>query len=157
MKRIATHRKPDADALVSAWLVRRFAFEGQDAVVDFVDRSFHDTEREEHHAVVDVGCRYDPCELRFDHKPPAVRDRHSTCASRMVWELLLADGWDLSHLAGLIDAVHDGDSVKRRGGSLAYKSSRRDGLHARIVEIQKTCPDDRDVFSRTEAWLVVPA
>lgn len=150
---IATHAKPDADALVSAWLARRFLLSGREPIVTFVGRSFRDKESDAYAAVVDVGCRYDPFELRFDHKPPGVRDRHSTCATRMVWEHLLADGWSLLGLAGLVDAVHDGDSVRRRAGSVAYLQSRQEGLHAHVAEIQHAITNDLEVYARVESWL----
>jgi len=37
-RRIATHRKPDADAIAASWLAEAYLFAGEDVAVDFVPR-----------------------------------------------------------------------------------------------------------------------
>ena len=38
MRRIATHREPDANAIAAAWLAEAYLFAGEDVVVAFVPR-----------------------------------------------------------------------------------------------------------------------
>ena len=102
MKRIITHRDPDLDAVVSAWLAQDFLFRGEPAEVLFVSRKVPASLMATADCVVDVGNRYDPHNYRFDHKPPAFKNRNSTCASRLLWEYLQARGADVAHLEPLI-------------------------------------------------------
>src|SRR3954447_18726866 len=90
VKRIATHSKPDADAVAAAWLAETFMFPGEDVEVVFVPRLRPGQPTPAADCVVDVGCAFDPKRLIFDHKPPAFADRNATCATRLVWEHLLA-------------------------------------------------------------------
>jgi hypothetical protein len=39
-RRIATHRQPDADALVAVWLAERFLFAGEPTEIVFVARTY---------------------------------------------------------------------------------------------------------------------
>lgn len=152
MKLIVTHKKPDADALVSTWLAQRYLFPGEETEVRFVGRTFRPYDGAAD-CILDVGNTYDPDRLLFDHKPPAFRDRHQTCAARLLWEHLLSLGKPVHHLATLIEAVHDGDSSKRRQGSLAYHQSRHSGFHAYFRSIAPTCPDDYALYTSVRDWL----
>ncbi|MFW6039382.1 MAG: hypothetical protein ACOC9P_02790 [bacterium] len=150
--RIATHQQPDADTLVAAWLASRFLFAQDHCRVEFVPRKWRPGERVDFDCVLDVGCTYEIDRLWFDHKPPAVTDRHRTCTSRQVWEYLLAAGHRVQHLAELIDAVHDGDSSRRRG-SAAYRRSRREGLHGVYHRKRDGQCGDRELWRSIQAWL----
>jgi hypothetical protein len=153
MKRIATHSAPDADALVAAWLAQRFLFPGEASEVVFVPRDYRPPPVPAHDAVVDVGRAHDPARLLFDHKPPAFEDRDSTCATRLLWEHLLALGRPVAHLADLVQAVHDGDAVSRRGGSQAYKRSRESGLHALVAAARIQGHPDAGMHALAARWL----
>lgn len=109
MKRIVTHKKPDADALVATWLATRYLFDGEEVEVVFVGRSYAVPADPSQDCVVDVGREYDPARLVFDHKPPAFSDRNGTCAARLVWEHLLCLGRPVHHLQQLIQVIHEGD------------------------------------------------
>lgn len=59
----------------------------------------------------------------------------------------------MDHLADLVRLVHDGDSVKRRAGSAAYRRSRREGLHAAVADWKLSGVSDARLYQRTKAWL----
>lgn len=150
---IATHRSPDVDALVATWLAERFLFKGRLCEVHFVPRSFTPTQSERFDCVVDVGCAFDVDRLVFDHKPPAFADRHNSCASRLVWDACLNRGLPVAHLTNLIDAVHDGDSSRRRGKSEAYRASKQSGVHASFARAKEDDPTDAVLYRRLRKWL----
>lgn len=60
MKRIITHKQPDADALVAIWLAQRYLFPGEETTVRFVGRTFRPT-GDGGDCILDVGNAYDPC------------------------------------------------------------------------------------------------
>src|SRR4051812_5413544 len=153
MKRVGTHRRPDMDALASAWLAERHLFAGEPVEVVFLPRSFRPGRRLDLDCVVDIGNAHDPGRLLFDHKPPAFLDRHETCAARLVWQHLLGLGRPLAHLADFIDAVHDGDSVRRRGASPAYRRSRESGAHAPSTTARAKAPDALALSRLMRDWL----
>lgn len=130
-RRIATHRKPDADALVAAWIAETHLFPGETCRVEFVSRGA-DLMGRDFDCVVDVGRIFDSGRLWFDHKPPAFADRHETCAAKLVWQHAQENGRDLDYLRDIIELVHDGDAATRRSGSERYARSRQTGLHALI-------------------------
>ncbi len=150
---IATHKQPDPDVLVALWLASRYLFAGQRPRILFVGRKGQAEVAADADCVVDVGCTYDLKRLRFDHKPPAVADRHRTCASRMLWDYLLAEGHKVHHLAPLIDVVHEGDSARRRGTSASYQQSCEKGLHALHRKQRKQGLDDHELWKQVRAWL----
>jgi hypothetical protein len=154
MKRIATHKKPDADALVSAWLASRYLFDGHRAEVAFVGRMCSISKLAEFDCVVDLSCVYDPESLIFDHKPPAFIDRNETCATRLVWEHLVALGRPVEHFSSLVDVVHECDSNPPRSPSAALIASRTGGLHAAVKQARSTLESDRQVFRAVSRWLV---
>jgi hypothetical protein len=98
--------------------------------------------------VVDVGGTCEPARLWFDHKPPAFVDRHQSCAARLVWEYLQSQGRAVAHLADLITATHDGDSIVRRAGSKAYRHSRQSGLHAFFARAKAADLTDLELYRR---------
>jgi hypothetical protein len=85
-RQIATHRNPDADVLVAAWLAESFLFAGEPTEIVFVARTYRPGDAATYDCVVDVGSACDPARLWFAHKPPAFADRHQNCAARLVWE-----------------------------------------------------------------------
>src|SRR5688572_11046935 len=90
---VATHRRPDADAIVSAWLAQRFLFGDEPSEVVFVDRGYVPADcQPEYDCVVDVGRSLNIERNEYDHKSPAFESRDETCATRLLWERLLADG-----------------------------------------------------------------
>ncbi len=139
MKIIATHRRPDADAAVSAWLVRRHLFSDSPCAVRLLGLNTRIPDTVD--AIVDVGRVYAPTQLRFDHSRPAISDPRSTSATRMVWEFLLAHRHPVGDLANLVDAVDDGDRPGRRGRSETYQESRLCGVHAEFNRIKRETDD----------------
>lgn len=129
-RRLATHRKLDADAIVSTWIAERFLFPRQRCQIDFVPRDFKPNLNSPFDAILDVGKRYDPATLTFDHKPPSFDHRDDNCATSLVWEHAINNGVRIKYLKKLVRLVHEGDAATRRNGSLPYQQSRETGLHA---------------------------
>lgn len=152
-RRIATHRKPDVDALVGVSLAQKYLFPGEATEVSFPSPSALQRRWDDFDCVVDIGRTYDPLRLRFDHKPPAFPDRNLTCAAKLVWEFLLQKGWPLGHLVELIDAVHDGDSAARRASSRLYQESLKSGIHAFYEHLKAGNVCDREMVQCVSAWL----
>jgi hypothetical protein len=146
--RILTHRAPDLDAIVSAWLAQQYLFEAEPEVV-FVPRTI-DPARYPNDCLVDIGNTYDPPLLRFDHKPPAFPDRNQTCAAKLVWEHILALGKPVAHLAPLVQVTYEGDT---RRFSPALKQSRLDGPHAGLSRVVRLYPCDEDRYAHMRCWL----
>jgi hypothetical protein len=149
MKRIVTHKAPDPDAIVAAWLAVEYLF-GSDGLVLFVGRKSAVHAPGLADCVVDVGNRYDRAKLWFDHKPPAFADRNSTCAARLVWEYLLAIGRDVRHLEPLVQVVFEGDT---RRSSPALRQSRRDGFHAAFAHAKQAAASDDQLYEQMAGWL----
>lgn len=153
MKLVATHQKPDADALVSAWLAWRYLFDDRRVDVVFVARGCSVKKLASYDCVVDLSGVYDPERLIFDHKPPAFSDRNETCATRLVWEHLLSLERPVEHFAPLVDLVHEGDSNPPRSPSAALANSRKDGLHAAVRQARAGLNTDLEVFQAVSRWL----
>src|SRR5262245_9820952 len=85
-RRVITHRKPDGDAIVSAWLAERFLLEGASVELLFVDRRRVFGAYRPGDCLVDVGNINEPANHFFDHKPPAFPCRHDSCAAKLIWE-----------------------------------------------------------------------
>lgn len=151
--RIVTHTKPDADALVAAWLAERYLLSGRRVDVVFVPYGHNWASGPVADCVVDVGGLCDPALGLFDHRPPARADRHETCATALVWMHLAESGRDVGALGPLVDAVRAGDSPKWRGPSAAYAASRRDGVHALVVGLRERAAGDREVWAAVRSWL----
>jgi hypothetical protein len=152
-RKVATHKKPDPDAIVATWLVERYLFKDEKVEVVFVELAYSVPDESPFDCIVDVGRTHDPARLLFDHKPPAFVDRNQTCATKLLWEHLLAQGKPVGALAELVEAVHDGDSVKRRGSSAVYKRSRKEGLHAEFAQARRSCQDDLALYRSLRCWL----
>lgn len=153
MKRIITHAALDGDAIAATWLVEKFIFTEETVKVSFVARSFQVSSSSTWEAIVDVGRVHDPARLIFDHKPPAFRDRNLTCATRLVWDHLRANGKSVDHLTDLVLAVHEGDRFPRTK-SLGYLSeSLKNGFHARLTQGRKRCQGDGSLYLAMRAWL----
>ena len=150
--RIATHCNPDADALVSAWLLSRFHWRGLSSKVEFV-RGRNSCELNNYNAVVDIGGCHEPSRLRFDHKQPAFQNRDETCSTKLVWQYLTETGWEVANLSNLVELVHDGDAVSRRGSSIPYSNSRRNGLHAHIDALRQLSESDEMLCNSALLWL----
>ncbi|MCR9120354.1 MAG: hypothetical protein NXI22_25740, partial [bacterium] len=150
--RIATHKDPDADALVSAWMAQRYLFPGQSPSVEFVARDY-ESDRSEFDCVVDVGRKHDPRTLQFDHKPPAFKHRDQECATSLVWEHARSGNADVGHLRELVELIHDGDAATRRSKSDAYKASRTNGLHALIKHAKAYAQGDRMLYQAVGVFL----
>ena len=150
MKTIFTHKQPDLDAIVSAWLAQKYLFGREQATVIFVGRSLSRAQMDAADCVVDVGNAYDPECLWFDHKPPAFADRNATCATKLVWEHLLRLKKDVAHLQPLVQVTFEGDT---RRWSEALKESRRNGAHATLKRYARESAADSEVYARMTAWL----
>jgi hypothetical protein len=152
-KTIATHARPDADALAAAWLAERYLFAGARADVVFLPRG-HDLSRGRlPDCVVDLAGLHDTGLLLFDHKLPSRASRNETCSTRLLWEHLLALGKPLAHLAGLVDVVHEGDASPPRAPSPALARSRHVGLHALVARVRAQGAADADLYRAARRWL----
>ncbi|HEX8235247.1 MAG TPA: hypothetical protein VF600_04770 [Abditibacteriaceae bacterium] len=151
MKRIATHRKPDADAVVSIWLVQRYLFAGEAVEIIFLSRSARFSDVAD--CLVDVSNVFDAQRLIFDHKPPAFTDRNLTCATKLVWEHLVFLGKPVEHLALLVQVMHEGDRNPPGKASEELIRSRTDGLHARITSTRALNLTDHEFYSTICTWL----
>ena len=152
VKRIVTHKKPDADALVAIWLAARHLFGAEEVDVVFVGRNYILPTDLPPDCVVDVGRAYDPARLVFDHKPPAFPDRNLTCAARLVWEHLLALGEPVHHLRQLIQVIHEGDRRPAGKHTPALLLSKRQGFHAYISRLRKSL-NDQQLYRAARTWL----
>jgi hypothetical protein len=152
-RRIATHQKPDGDALVATWLLDRFLFTADRVQVEFLPRNYVVTDDHHFDCVVDVGRSWNPELLHFDPKPRAFRHRDKTCATRLVWEELRRRGCQIEHLAELVDVVHDGDAASRLSKSQAYKESRKYGLHAQIKNVGRWAESAGILYHSIAMWL----
>lgn len=151
--RIATHKSPDADALVSTWLADRFLFPNVKCQIDFVPRDFDPLLKHHFDAVLDVGKNFDRKKLIFDHKPPAFIHRDEHCATSLVWQHAQSLGCDLDHLQELVDLVHDGDAATRRTRSKPYQQSLATGLHALIKAARARAPNDQMLYQSIASYL----
>jgi hypothetical protein len=147
--RILTHRAPDLDAIVSAWLAQQYLFEAEPEIA-FVPRTI-DPARYPNDCLVDIGHTYDPLRFRFDHKPPAFPDRNQTCAAKLVWDHLLALGKPVAHLAPLVTVTFEGDT---RRFSPALKQSRLDGPHAELARATRLHRCDEERYAHMRLWLI---
>jgi hypothetical protein len=154
VKRIATHKRPDGDAIASVWLAERYLFAAEVVEVVFLPRKMPAAGWPPVDCMVDVGNAHDPERLRFDHKPPAFADRNASCAAKLVWEHLTAKGQPVSHLARLVQAVHEGDSNPPRRLSPLLTKSRTDGFHAAFTRAQREDGvDDLALYRAMRQWL----
>lgn len=152
-KRVATHIKPDVDALVSVWLVERFLVK-KDVEVIFVPYD-HDwsTEPSGVDYVVDMGYMYDPRWGLFDHKEPSFADRQETCAALLIWEHLVERRKGVARLNELVHTVHAGDSIRLRARSSAYSASKENGVHACLDRLRKSGLRERGLYIGMREWL----
>jgi hypothetical protein len=149
-KRVATHSRPDVDALVSVWLVERYLL-AEEVEVVFVPYN-HDFARQCVDCVVDMGGLYDPRYLLFEHRPPAFADRHASCAARLIWEHLLSVGKPVHHLAELVQTAHHGDCVLRQGSAL-YQASKLRRIHHELDRLSPTCGNPSALYVKVRRWL----
>ncbi|MBI1925596.1 hypothetical protein HYR99_15250 [Candidatus Poribacteria bacterium] len=149
MKRILTHKRPDLDAIVSAWLAQDFLFAEASEVV-FVNRKLPLQVKQSADCLVDIGNAYDPQHFWFDHKPPGFENRNSSCATKLIWEHLLRMGRDVAHLELLVQVTFEGDTHRQ---SAALKQSRISGPHAELSRLVKMCKTDQTVYARMVDWL----
>ncbi len=152
-RRLATHRKLDADAIVSTWIAERFLFPGQRCQIEFVARDFNPSLGSTFDAVLDVGKTHSPEDLTFDHKPPAFDHRDDNCATSLVWEHAIKNGARIKFLKKLVRLVHDGDAATRRNGSLVYKQSRETGLHAIVRHGREYAQSDLMLYRGVALYL----
>lgn len=138
MKRIQTHQFIDMDAVASAWLVKRFIFNG-DAEIVF-DR--HAEGRFD--AVVDVGGVYDPYFLRFDHHIAGMENQSAT--------MLVLDSLPPSigvALLPLVQIIHDADLGHN---TQQVQSSKICGIHA-FLDMLKKDHTDAEAYAKLESML----
>ena len=150
MKQIVTHANPDLDAIVSAWLAQDFLFQGHASEVLFVSRKVPEKLMLHADCLVDVGNTYCLEDYRFDHKPPAFRNRNSTCATRLIWEYLLNIGVAVAHLKPLVEITYQGDTHRN---SAALKQSRLNGPHAALTQLKTEYRDTTEVYQQMVLWL----
>lgn len=153
-RRVITHSLPDADALVSAWLAERFLFVNDSVEVLLVPRGRVLGAYRRGDCLVDVGNTHDPAHFFFDHKPPALSNRHDSCAAKLIWEHLRSRGGTVEHLQPLIFAVFAGDSAKQRlRYGYEYKWSMTDGFHAFLARTRLREATDAGVYRAARRWL----
>ena len=81
-------------------------------------------------------------------------DRTETCATRLVWEHLVAGGMRVGgDLAQLVDAVLGGDSPSRRATSDTYIMSKKQGLHAECRRLAGLGLTDAGLHVGVRSWL----
>ena len=153
IRQIATHRSPDADALVATWMMQRFVLDGAATQVVFVPRNYVPSTNDNFDAVLDVGREHDPKKLLFDHKPPAFAHRDLHCATSLVFDHAKSIGCSVEMLRDLVDVVHDGDAATRRSKSAAYQASRTNGLHALIKAARCYAESDSMLYHGIAAFL----
>lgn len=151
-KRVATHKKPDVDALTAVWLVERFLFKSKVEVI-FLDYQHDWLRGPRADCVVDMAGLHYPRLLLFDHKLPSREDKLETCATRLVWEYLIDLGTRVAHLEDLVHTVHAGDSPSKRRLSTGYQDSKREGLHARHSDAKRQGMDDLGLYHEVRSWL----
>jgi hypothetical protein len=107
---------------------------------------------------VDGGNTHDPeCHL-YDHKPPALPSRHDSCAAKLVWDRLRAQGKRVGHLENLVLAVFAVDSVaRRREFKEQAVASKRDGFHAALDEAKGRGLNNAALYRHLRRWLDRPA
>lgn len=150
MKRIVTHTDPDLDAIVSAWIAQDFLFRNCESEIIFVSRKVPKELMLHADCLVDVGNTYCPENYRFDHKPPAFKNRNSTCATRLIWEYLLDIGTAVASLEPLVQITYQGDTHRN---SEALKQSRLDGPHAKLKQLKTEHKDTTEVYRQMVLWL----
>ncbi len=150
MKQIITHADPDLDAIVSAWIAQDFLFRQTASEVLFVSRKVPERLMLHADCVVDVGNTYSPENYRFDHKPPAFRNRNGTCATRLIWEYLINIGVDVAYLEPLVQITYQGDTHRN---SEALKQSRIDGPHAELARLKAEYKETTEVYREMVLWL----
>jgi hypothetical protein len=149
--RIITHSEPDGDAIVSAWLAERFLLVDEVAEVIFVPRPRVIGAHRPGDCLVDVGNTHDPGNLFFDHKRPAFRSRHASCAAKLVWDHVRGLGIDAQDLEPLIRAVFAGDSPKMRPVyEREYRESGTNGFHAELPRIRGAGASDAETYRGQE-------
>ncbi|MCD0458613.1 MYG1 family protein [Roseiconus lacunae] len=150
---IATHQKPDADALVATWMAERYLYPNNTCQVAFIPRTRDQASLRGYDAVMDIGCVHEPLRHRFDHKPPAFEDRNEHCAASLVFRHLADRGVDVEHLSELVTLVHDGDTITRRGKSEHYARSRERGLHAVVQHAKAYATSDAMCYQGVAVYL----
>src|SRR4051812_49237433 len=153
MRRVVTHAKPDADAIVAAWLAETFLFTGEEVEVVFVPRLRPGRPLPAADCLVDIACVHDPQKLIFDHKPPACADRNATCAARLVWEHLRSLGRPVAHLEALVRVVHEGDRSPPGRPSPELARSRAEGFHLQLKQARARGGDDHRLYQEMRDWL----
>lgn len=151
--RVATHAKPDVDALTAVWLVERYLFAGRRVDIVFLPYHHDFSKGPLVDCMLDMNGLHDPELLLFDHKPPAFADRNDACTAGLVWDYLVKSGQPVEHLADLVAVVHAGDSIRMRGGSPSYAESRKRGLHHEFYRKREPCPTDMDLYRDVRRWL----
>lgn len=131
MSYIVTHTSPDWDAIMSCWLLQRFAGYAA-AAVQFVNTGAPDAEvLAGAVAVVDTGRVFNPVQRRYDHHQDAYPD---SAAARVA-----ADIDTPAWLTPLIALVHHGDLGSPRAGA---DWSHLVGLHAALSGAKARGLDD---------------
>jgi hypothetical protein len=139
-KFIVTHQRPDLDAILSAYLLKRYADVSAD--VKFVPAGKTDPTA---WAVVDTGGEYDPDSLRFDHHGCGPDEEDS--AALQVWLYLQQQGVYINHLKPLVDLVHRGDTGSTDDD---VRASYELGLHAIVsayANMHTQKHNDHEVFN----------
>jgi hypothetical protein len=132
---IATHSSPDADALLSAYLLLRYHF-NNNAIIVCVDRT---TDLDYYDAVTDMGDVLDEATLRFDHHQLR-GDASKTSAAKLVYEFLLhRQQCDIEHLAALVHLVNDADLGL---DTVPVQTSHEVGFHAALSGFKAVYNDD---------------
>ena len=135
---------------LAAWLAQDFLFQEHASEVLFVSRKVPEKLMLSADCLVDVGNTYCPENYRFDHKPPAFRNRNSTCATQLIWEYLLNIGRAVVHLKPLVEITYQGDTHRN---SEALQQSRIDGPHAELTKLKTEYRDTTEIYQQMVLWL----
>ncbi|WP_439621599.1 hypothetical protein [Gemmata sp.] len=83
----------------------------------------------------------------YDRKPPALGNRHASCAARLVWDRLVELGRPVRHLEPLVNVVFAGDSARARGRFRGeHAESTRAGFHRALPDARAAHGTDADVY-----------
>ncbi|QGJ68586.1 Hypothetical protein PBC10988_2470 [Planctomycetales bacterium 10988] len=148
--KIATQKRPDADALVATWIVHRTFSSSIPCLVEFVSRSLSPRKFENYHALIEVGKVFDPRRKHFDSNTRLTFSPDEECATSLVGRHASVSSPEVKELIELIRA---GDRIAGRRTSSAYQRSASNGLHALIACARQYSQGDQMLYQSLAAYL----
>lgn len=152
-KSIVARVAPRPDDLIAVWMAERYGFPTCNCNVSFVPVESSGEESAEHDCCINIDVECSNAQLVFNSDANEIADQDPTCATRLVWESLVACGVDLDHLEPLVDLAHDSKVAPRQKASAAYKESATSGLLSHIKCLKELGETDKSVYNATALWL----